>query len=655
MSLDTILVANRGEIAVRVIRTAAAMGYRTVAVYSDADAATPHVRLADEAVRIGEAAARDSYLNIDRLIAAAKQSGAVAVHPGYGFLSENADFAQACLDAGLVFIGPLPDTIRTMGDKAAAKRLMADAGVPLLPGYQGVEQTDERLCHEARGVGFPLMVKAAAGGGGKGIRMITDTTALPEALHAARREALSAFGSDALILERALLRPRHVEIQILADAYGHVIAVGERDCSVQRRHQKVIEESPCPAINDATRRAMSEAAVTAAKSVGYIGAGTVEFLLDTDGTFAFLEMNTRLQVEHPVTEMVTGLDLVAWQLRIADGEHLTLSQSDVELSGHAIEARLYAEDPGNGFLPAAGRIELWQPPTGDGVRVDAGIDTGVAITPNYDPMLAKIIAYGRSRDEARRRLINALAHTTVLGVSTNRTFLSRILRHKTFADGQATTAFLDEVDLGTDPAPSSRELAAAAALLHREREVGAGHRSPGLVGWSNAGALQTQQRLAVADRIIDVQLTQTVDELDITVDGASHLVAITHPPTGVRIDGSTMSIDYCWATPGRVAVRFGQLDLDARDVLFAPPESTRGAGTGTITAPMHGTVTARLVDPGDKVAAGQRLLVLEAMKMEQPMVADVAGIVAEIVAAGTQAAADDVLVRIEPAAAEESR
>jgi geranyl-CoA carboxylase alpha subunit len=655
MSLDTILVANRGEIAVRVVRTAAAMGYRTVAVYSDADVAAPHVQLADEAVQIGRAPARESYLDIGRLIDAARQSRATAVHPGYGFLSENADFAQACLDAELVFIGPSPDTIRIMGNKAAAKRLMADIGVPLLSGYQGLEQTDERLVREAQSMGFPLMVKAAAGGGGKGMRLVTTATELPDALSAARREALSAFGSDVLILERALLQPRHVEIQILADLYGHVVAVGERDCSVQRRHQKVIEESPCPAIDDTTRCAMSEAAVTAAKSVGYVGAGTVEFLLDADGAFAFLEMNTRLQVEHPVTEMVTGLDLVAWQLRIADGEPLTLSQDDVVLRGHAIEARLSAEDPGQGYLPATGRVELWRPPTGCGVRVDSGVDTGTVVSPHYDPMLAKIIAHGRDRGEACRRLINALERTTVVGLTTNRTLLVRILRHERFVEGKATTAFLDEVDLRDNPTPSSRDVAAAAALLHGQREADARQRSPGLAGWSSNGALRTLQRLAVADRFIDVQITGTSNELSVTVDGVSHAIDVSRAPADVWVDGSRTSVDYCCPSLDRIAIRLGHLDLDVRDVLFAPPESVRGAGTGEVTAPMHGTVTARLVEPGDEVAAGHRLLVLEAMKMEQPLFADVAGIVAEIVAAGTQVAADDVLVRIEPAGAEEPR
>lgn len=652
MSFDTVLIANRGEIAVRIIRSAAALGYRTVAVYSDADAGAPHVLLADEAVYIGQSAARESYLNTERLLAAAKSAGATAIHPGYGFVSENAAFAQACVDAGLTFIGPTPETIRAMGDKAAAKRMMADAGVPLLPGYQGVQQDDERLLSEATHIGFPLMVKAAAGGGGKGMRLLMDHADLPDAIAAARREALSAFGSDTLILERALLRPRHVEIQILADTHGHVIALGERDCSVQRRHQKVIEESPCPAITEATRRAMSEAAVTAAKSVGYVGAGTVEFLLDSDGTFAFLEMNTRLQVEHPVTELVTGLDLVAWQLRIAAGEPLTIGQDDVRLTGHAIEARLYAEQPGNNYLPVTGRIERWTPPGGDGVRVDAGIDTGINVTPHYDPMLAKIVAYGSDRDEARRRLINALERTSVLGLATNRGFLSRILRHTTFAAGEATTAFLNDTDLTAEREPTTEELAIAAALIHRERTIASDRRSPGLTGWSNAAGLRTAQRLMVGGRTWEVDLFETRDQLTITVDGRAHIATIADGTGIVGVDGRTVTADYWFSEHGRVAIRFDRLDLDVRDVLFAEPDGAQGAGTGAITAPMHGTVTARLVEAGQPVAAGQRLLVLEAMKMEQPLYADVDGTISEIVAPGTQVAANDVIARINPSSAQ---
>ncbi len=649
MSFDTVLIANRGEIAVRVIRTAAAQGYRTVAVFSDADADAPHVRLADTAVRIGGPSAKDSYLHIDRLITAAKQSGAGAVHPGYGFLSENADFAQACAAAGLVFIGPTPQAIAAMGDKAAAKRLMADAGVPLLAGYHGVDQNDEGLMAEAARIGYPLMVKASAGGGGKGMRIVAHADALPDALAEARREALSAFGSDILILERALLRPRHVEVQILADTHGHVVALGERDCSVQRRHQKVVEETPSPTVGDEVRRAMCEAAVTAAKTVGYVGAGTVEFIVDADNTFAFLEMNTRLQVEHPVTEMVTGIDLVAWQLRIAEGQPLTLQQDEIQPRGHAIEVRLYAEDPSNGYLPAAGRIELWCPPVGEGVRVDAGIATGTIVTPHYDPMLAKIIAHGRDRDEARRRLVTALENTVLLGVTTNRAFLARILRDPTFAAGAATTALLAQTDLASGPMPATRDIAVAAALLHRHKEKAVQRHSPEMAGWTNATSLHSSQRLQVADRIFDVQLTRTAGTLRISVDGATHVVdaALETESAIVFADGSTVSVGACHVTADRVAIGFPHLDLDARDVLFSPPETHAASGTGVITAPMHGTVAATLVEVGAEVTAGQPLLVLEAMKMEQRLVADVDGVVTEIAAPGVQAAADEIVARIQ--------
>ncbi len=649
MSFDTVLIANRGEIAARIIRTAAAQGYRTVAVYSDADVAAPHVRLADLAVRIGPAAVRESYLDPDRLIAAAERTGAQAVHPGYGFLSENADFAQACADAGLVFIGPTPDTIRAMGDKAAAKRLMADAGVPLLPGYQGIDQTDACLLSEAAKTGFPLMVKAAAGGGGKGMRLVHDLAALPDALAAARREALGAFGSDTLILERAVVRPRHVEIQILADLHGHVIALGERDCSIQRRHQKVVEESPSPVLDQALRRTMCEAAVTAAKRVNYVGAGTVEFILDEDGNFSFLEMNTRLQVEHPVTEYVTGLDLVDWQFRIAQGQRLSIEQDAVAFDGHAIEVRLYAEDPANGYLPATGRIEKWQPGTGDGIRIDSGVETGSIVGPAYDPMLAKIISHGRDRDEARRRLISALERTTLLGVTSNRAFLASVLRHPRFAAGEATTAFLDEVQLAATPV-TGWHLAVAAGLLHREAERAASRRSPGLAGWTNRAAHHSTQRLTTENGTSDVHLTRTSNELAVEVDGARHLIDIESLTESgpLRIDGAIVDIDVAFPRPNRALIRFPELDLDVRDTLLEPPERASVSGTGVMTAPMHGTVTAVFVEPGAQVRAGDRLLVLEAMKMEQPVRADIDGVVTEIAVAGTQVAADDVLARLEP-------
>ncbi|HEX9889714.1 MAG TPA: biotin carboxylase N-terminal domain-containing protein [Nitriliruptorales bacterium] len=649
-AFDTVLVANRGEIAVRVMRTAAALGYRTVAVHSDADADAPHVHAADDAVRLGPAAARESYLDIGKVVAAAQASGAGAIHPGYGFLSENAEFAEACADAGIVFVGPTPGAIRLMGDKAAAKRRMAAAGVPLLPGYTppegGQGQDDATMRQEAERIGYPLMVKAAAGGGGKGMRLVASAAVLDEALAAARREAAAAFGSDVLILERALLRPRHVEVQVLADQHGRVVALGERDCSVQRRHQKVVEEAPCPALDPETRAAMQQAAVAAAEDIGYVGAGTVEFLLGRDGTFAFLEMNTRLQVEHPVTELVTGLDLVAWQLRIARGERLTLTQQDVRLDGHAIEARLYAEDPANGHLPQSGPVHAWEPPSGDGIRVDAGVAAGGEITAHYDPMIAKIVAHGRDRDEARRRLADALDRTTLLGPTTNRTFLAAILRHPVFAAGQATTAFLLDHDIAV-PGPGPRDLAVVAGWLHLEREAEAARRSPGLAGWTNAASLRTRQRLQVGDDVTEVALTRTREALTVTIGERDF--DVVGRPDGVVVDGRRVHLTGHRIGPDRVLVRLPHLDLDVRDVLHAAAAGAGAAGAGVLLAPMHGAVIAVEVAAGDPVSAGDMVLVMEAMKMEHLVRADVDGTIAEVVAVGSQVADRDVVARIEPA------
>ncbi|HXM31652.1 MAG TPA: biotin carboxylase N-terminal domain-containing protein, partial [Xanthobacteraceae bacterium] len=411
-----ILIANRGEIALRIVRTARAMGYRTVAVYSDADREMPYVAFADEAVPIGSAPAAESYLSIEKIIASAKRTAADAIHPGYGFLSENADFAEVCAGTGLVFIGPPAAAIRLMGNKAAAKRRMIEAGVPCVPGYDGKDQSDEAFARAAAKIGFPVMVKAAAGGGGRGMRLVAEAARLTEALRSARAEASKAFGSAELILEKALAFARHVEIQVFGDRHGNIVHLGERDCSIQRRHQKVIEEALCPALSPALRRAMGEAAVAASRAVGYVSAGTVEFLLTPENEFYFLEMNTRLQVEHPVTEMITGRDLVEWQLRVAAGEALPLKQEAIAFHGHAIEARLCAEDPTRDFLPAAGKLLAWEVPSGTGIRVDHGLAPGVTVSPYYDSLLAKIVAYGATREEARRRLVAALNDTIALGI-----------------------------------------------------------------------------------------------------------------------------------------------------------------------------------------------------------------------------------------------
>jgi geranyl-CoA carboxylase alpha subunit len=476
-AIQKLLIANRGEIACRIMRTAHARGYRTVAIYSEADADALHVRVADEAVLIGPGPAAQSYLDIERILTAARRTNADALHPGYGFLSERAAFAEACAAAGLTFVGPDPQAIRIMGDKAESKRRMIEADVPCVPGYLGDDQADTVLIREAERIGYPIMVKAAAGGGGRGMRLVHEAHALPVALQTARSEAKAAFGDGRLLLERAVIDARHVEIQVFGDRHGNVIHLGERDCSVQRRHQKVVEEAPSPAVNGDLRARMGQAAVRAAAAIGYVGAGTVEFLLGPDGTFYFLEMNTRLQVEHPVTEMVTGLDLVALQLTVAEGKPLPIAQQGVGFTGHAMEVRLYAEDPSTDFLPQTGQICAWEPATGDGIRIDHGLRVGATISAFYDPMLAKLIAWGPDRDEARRRLVRSIEDTRVFGVATNRAFLLATLRNPEFAAGKATTAFIGRqfpTGFAAAPPPPWAAPVAAAVLANGQ---GSGWRS----------------------------------------------------------------------------------------------------------------------------------------------------------------------------------
>ncbi|WP_341896508.1 acetyl-CoA carboxylase biotin carboxylase subunit, partial [Ferrovibrio terrae] len=503
----TILIANRGEIACRVIRSAQALGYKTVAVYSEADAGALHTQLADRAVCIGAAEAKQSYLSIAAVLAAAKATGADAVHPGYGFLSENADFAQACTDAGLTFIGPPSAAIAAMGNKAAAKQRMIAAKVPCVPGYQGADQSEAILVKAAEQIGLPVMVKAAAGGGGRGMRLVRDRADLPDAIRTARAEAENAFGSGELILEKAITGGRHVEIQVFADSHGNTIHLGERDCSVQRRHQKVIEEAPSPAVDAALRAKMGAAAVAAAQTIGYVGAGTVEFLLDADGSFYFLEMNTRLQVEHPVTEAITGLDLVALQIRVAAGEHLPLMQDDVQLNGHAIEVRLYAEAPAQNFLPQSGMLALWSPP--EGVRVDHGLHgSNQAITPFYDPMIAKLISNGATREEARRRLIGALEATAALGIATNRGFLIDLLSHEDFAAGKATTAFIPQHFATVTTPAADPVLQGIAALLWFERGAARFGHDPAR-SWYSGGSFSWPVKLGIGDSRMTLSVAVT--------------------------------------------------------------------------------------------------------------------------------------------------
>ncbi|MEH6582555.1 MAG: acetyl-CoA carboxylase biotin carboxylase subunit [Halioglobus sp.] len=657
----SILIANRGEIACRVIRTAKALGYRTVAVYSEADVAAPHVQMADEAVCIGPGPVGESYLLADNILKAAADSGAQAVHPGYGFLSENADFAQACEDAGLVFIGPTAESINLMGNKAEAKRLMIAAQVPCVPGYEGEDQSDASLLAEGGKIDLPLMVKAAAGGGGRGMRLVNDYAELPNAINLARAEAESAFGSGELILEKAIIRPRHVEVQVFADTQGNTVHLGERDCSVQRRHQKVVEEAPCPIMTEALRASMGASAVDAAKSINYRGAGTVEFLLDESGEFYFLEMNTRLQVEHPVTEIITGLDLVELQIQVAQGEPLGLAQEDISLSGHAIEVRLYTEDPAQDFLPTSGPVDLWEPASGVGVRIDSGICSGQDISPFYDPMVAKVIAGGPTREIARLRLIEALHETLFFGTKNNKDFLVACLQKQVFIDGLATTAFIaEEFAEGeiAEPVPGFADSAVAAvleiALEYEQAQSSSVYVAANLKNWSSGSPLVSRKHYAFGEleyslavsplggdryRVFDDE--QTVELALLSLSGNTAHVGIGDAQHTARFHTSKTGLLYV-SIDGRTATYRDLIRLDGQEV--------QGSGGGNIIAPMHGVLLEVMVASGDTVAAGQTLAVLEAMKMHYQIVAEADGTVLEVMAeAGKQVAADDLLIQIEVA------
>ncbi len=648
MNFTKILIANRGEIACRIIRTAQALGYRTVAVYSEADAQALHVTMADEAVCIGPAPVRESYLNVAALLAAARSTGADAVHPGYGFLSENDGFAQACLDAGLVFIGPDPQAILKMGNKAGAKRLMLAAGVPCVPGYQGTDQSDATLLAKAGEIGFPIMVKAAAGGGGRGMRLVEHPQDLAVALVSARSEAGNAFGSEELILERAVIEPRHVEIQVFGDQHGHIIHLGERDCSIQRRHQKVFEEAPSPAVTPALRAQMGAAAVAAARTVNYVGAGTVEFLLDREGRFYFLEMNTRLQVEHPVTECITGLDLVAWQFAVARGEPLPLTQEQVQLNGHAIEVRLYAEDPYADFLPQSGDVAVWSPPTGEGVRVDHGLVSGQTVSPHYDPMIAKIIAHGATRDEARRRLIGALQRTRLLGLPNNRAFLEAVASHPAFAAGETTTAFIAQ-HFGTAvlvrPQPDSLALALASTLWF-EASATPGAAAP----WRSSGPARWPMLIGESEHRHAVHITATgAHSYTLEVGAALHHITLSGregEALCLIADGVQQHAAAVFAN-GVLHLELGGLSASFEDLTYAPPAAAAGSAGARVLAPMNGRVLGVFVQVGEAVTKGQRIVVLEAMKMEHQLLARRDGVVDQVaVRAGDQVATRALLVSL---------
>ena len=651
MSFSKILIANRGEIACRVMRTARRLGYRTVAVFSDADRAAPHVRQADEAVHIGGAPAAESYLCADALLAAARQSGADALHPGYGFLSENAAFAQACLDAGLVFIGPPPGAIAAMGDKALAKRRMTEAGVPCAPGYLGERQDDAQLAAEADRLGFPLLVKAVAGGGGRGMRLVRAAHELPAALAGARREAQSAFGNGALMLERLIEGGRHIEIQVFADAHGHALHLGERDCTAQRRRQKLIEEAPSPVVGPALREAMGRDAVAAALAVGYRGAGTVEFMVDAGQKHYFLEMNTRLQVEHPVTEAITGLDLVEWQLRVAAGHPLPRQQHEIGFSGHAIEARLYAEDPYAGFAPQTGRICWWRPQHAlhGGVRIDDGIAEGGEVTPFYDPMVAKLIVHGHDRDDAIRRLRAALSDAPLLGVRHNARFLSDLLDHPAFRQARLTTDLIDQWQAQGEPllqAPPVDETTWALAAAALALQDGAGWRPDSVDGFDLPLAcgearrtLRVRPGAGGAVQVTGAGAPQTLRVLQ-WQDGR-----LRYERGGVQRQAIAVRRD------GELHLALGVASHVFAEVSPFPQRHTRGDASRAL-APVAGKVTQVQVAVGDAVAEGQPLVCVEAMKMEMWLNARAAGrIVGVHVAAGDQVELNALLVELEPAAA----
>jgi len=613
---EKILIANRGEIACRVMRTAKRLGIRTVAVYSEADAGALHVATADEAILIGPPPARDSYLDIARIIDAAKRSGAEAIHPGYGFLSENAEFAAACEAAGIVFIGPPAAAIRTMGSKAEAKALMAKAGVPLVPGYHGEEQNDARLTQEARAIGFPVLIKASAGGGGKGMRIVEDERALAEALAGARREAKASFGDDRLLIEKYVIDPRHIEMQVFADNHGNVVHLFERDCSIQRRHQKLIEEAPAPGLSDAEGAELAKAAVAAARAVAYRGAGTIEFVAAED-KFYFIEMNTRLQVEHVVTEMITGLDLVEWQIRIAAGEKLPLAQDVIKRQGHAIELRLYAEDPARDYLPSAGPLALLRFPEGsDTLRIETGYAQGDRISPYYDALIAKLIAWAENREIALQRLRAALAATRVAGITTNRELLQRILTHPDFAAHAGDTGFIARHHdaLLSQATPAAALAVAALSILSEQPRPALDPHSPWgeRDSWRLGGSAIPSFCFRAGGKTHDVRVAG---------DGS---VAVDSAHVEPALDASVLRLgSEFWVVLADATARLTHLDP-------LVPSETSGAAAGKIVAPMPGKVSAVLVEPGAIVQRGQTLMVIEAMKMEHAITAPSDGVVESI-------------------------
>ncbi|WEG10645.1 biotin carboxylase N-terminal domain-containing protein [Microbacterium horticulturae] len=632
MYFDTVLVANRGEIARRVIRTLRLLGIRSVAVYSDADASAPHVAEADDAVRIGPAAASHSYLDIDAVIGAAQASGAQAIHPGYGFLSENPALGRACAEAGIVFIGPGAQALEVMADKIRARDHVAASGVPIVPGFSAAGMTDDEIVDAAKAAGFPLLIKPSAGGGGKGMQEVHGPDEVRDAVATARRVATAAFGDDTLLFERLIQRPRHIEVQVLGDTRGTVIHLGERECTLQRRHQKVIEEAPSPLIDAGTRARLGEAACAAAASVAYTGAGTVEFIVSADrpDEFFFMEMNTRLQVEHPVTELVTGVDLVEQQLRIAAGEALDIA--DVTFDGHAIEARVYAESPARGFLPATGDVLLWQP--AEGVRTDAAVETGSVVTADYDPMIAKVIAHGADRAQALERLDAALAGTVLFGVESNIDFLRTLLTDPVVQAGDMDTGLIDRMPPFEDPAPNEAALAAAAAAVPLAEERG--HATPlwlAGTGWrASAAPVPGRVWFETSDGTVSVAPRAQRDEGPVTAVGSEGTV-------WVHADGVTSAL-----TP--------LTRRQAMEHRLAQRERAEGASDPELRAPMPGAVVAVHAEEGARVTAGEKIVSIEAMKMEHPVTAPHDGILTLLVASGDQVRRDQIIARVDPAEGE---
>ncbi|MEW5250932.1 acetyl/propionyl/methylcrotonyl-CoA carboxylase subunit alpha [Microbulbifer sp. 2201CG32-9] len=655
----TLLIANRGEIALRIMRTARAEGYRVAAIFSDADRDAPHVRKADMAVAIGGNTPQESYLCIDKVITAAEKVGASLVHPGYGFLSENADFARACADRGLVFVGPSAEVIELMGNKRRAKNFAATAGVPCIPGFvadsDDAALSDTEVEKAVTAIGLPLMIKAADGGGGRGMRLVRDRESLWEQLRSARSEALSAFGSDEVIVEKAVVSARHIEIQIFADSQGNVIHLGERDCSVQRRHQKIIEESPSPAVDHQLRERMGAAAVRLAHACAYVGAGTVEFLLDAKGDFFFLEMNTRLQVEHPVTEMVTGLDLVAWQLAIARGKPLPIRQEGVTFNGHAIEARLYAEDPYNGFLPQTGTVYRWSEPEGPGLRCDHGISAGDKVTPFYDPMLGKLIAFGRDRDQARRRLLVSLQQLEYLGPTTNGPYLIQLLADSGFIAGHAATDFIEAVaDTLKQPQMPALLPPVAAVVFHQRRLQPQDVRS-GRANWRSGGdPASTLYQLQRGAEQLPIFLSCSEDGYRVESRNEAFVIR----PLDLRANDWQLEID-------AVRYRFsGHLENDQLTIAWegvqwnfldrtlSAATSTGGPDSDSLTAPMDGMIVEVRVQANQPVKRGEIIAVMETMKMEHPLTAGCDGAISQLqVRAGEQVRGGQLLARIKPEAA----